>query len=65
MSGNVSPPRDNERDRSQNRSRPRNNQSQERRNQGYNPNNVGKVMYDSLKIFDLGYGATLVEVKAK
>ena len=61
-SGNVSPPRNSERT---NRSRPRNNRSQERRDQGYDTSNVGKVMYDSLKIFDLGYGATIAEVKAK
>ena len=28
------------------------------------PENVGRVMYDSLKIFDLGYAATLPEVTA-
>ena len=33
--------------------------------QDYNPNNVGHTMYDSLKIFDLGYAATYTEVKVQ
>ena len=31
----------------------------------YDPANIGKVMYDSLKIFNLGYGATIAEVRAQ
>jgi hypothetical protein len=52
--GSVSPPR-----RSERRERTRG------QNQPYDPANVGRVMYDSLKIFNLGYGATLAEVRAQ
>ena len=34
-------------------------------NRDYDPINVGRVMYDSLKIFGLGYGATALDVKTQ
>ena len=39
--------------------------SPDRNNRAYIPENVGKVMYDSLRIFDLGYTATMSEVTAR
>ena len=52
---NISPPRQNTR-----RSR-----AQSGTQRDYDPENVGKVLYDSLKVFNLGYGATIREVKAE
>jgi hypothetical protein len=34
-------------------------------NRDYNPANVGETMFDSLRIFNLGYAATYPEVKAE
>ena len=53
--GNVSPPRRNNKQSG----------TRSRTQRDYDPENVGKVIYDSLKIFNLGYGATIAEVKAE
>jgi len=47
------------------RSRRGNNLSAGDDNRSYDPENVDKVLYDSLKIFNLGHGATLAKVKAR
>ena len=55
--GSVSPPKRNRHagrmERTQGQNRP------------YDPENVGRIMYDSLKIFNMGYGATAAEVRAQ
>ena len=55
---NVSPPR--------HRSQPRENipSPRERSNRAFDPNNIGRTLYDSLRIFELGYDAEWVHVKA-
>ena len=54
---NVSPPRQ--------RSQPRENipSPRERSNRAFDPNNIGRTLYDSLRIFELGYDAEWIHVK--
>ena len=63
----VSPPRRNRNRSRRNRSRAQRNEESTEPNSGrsWRPENIGNVLYDSLKIFDLSYSATYPEVKAR
>ena len=54
----MSPPREQ-------RYNQRQNESNRESSTDYDPDQVGKTLYDSLKIFGLGYAATYLEVKAQ
>ena len=63
----VSPPGRNRNRSRRNRPRAQRNEESTEPNSGrsWRPENIGNVLYDSLKIFDLSYSATYPEVKAR
>ena len=64
-SENVSPPRHNRSGGRRNRSQRNDSSESESRSRTWRPENIGNTMWDSLRIFDLGYSASYAEVKAQ